>query len=73
MSHKHNTKHNRSKSRYPKRLRDRGATSSSVRMRTMSRGGSMRFLGLSEAAYAAHCKALQDRLGSAKTKGQKRG
>lgn len=35
MSRKHNVKHNRSKSRYPDRLRARGVTGASVRMPTV--------------------------------------
>jgi hypothetical protein len=36
MSRKHNTKHNRSMSKYPERLAARGKTSASVRMRVLT-------------------------------------
>lgn len=41
MARKHNTKHNRSKSRYPERLRARGETSASVHMRWSHLDGAM--------------------------------
>lgn len=39
MSRKHHTKHNRSPSRYPDRLRARGETSTTVRMPFIDRLG----------------------------------
>ena len=51
MSRKHNVKHRRSKSNYPKRLAKRGQTNSSVRMTdlaTLRRRAGVKHVGISE-------------------------
>lgn len=64
MSRKHNCKHQRSKSRYDRRLRNRGETSASVRMPTISRATAMKMLGYEGApeAFSARCRKLVDDL-----------